>query len=226
MSYQELKLVYNKIFKNPRHYKDDFKYFEKKGNILDVPCGRGFFIENDPNRIIGIDLNQIAINECLRKGLKAYKENAIKLPFENEFFEGIHCAHLIEHLSPDDLEKLLRELNRVLKKNGILILRSPLLHKFFYNEISHVRPYPPSALMNILNVAKGGDPTLFNPDLNFSFVDLKFYYRILFQCQFETSSNPRRYFFQILLRIIGILLSKIHIKYPEKSEYVLILRKM
>lgn len=51
--------------------------------------------------------------------------DARQLPFRDGAFEAIHCAHLVEHISRDEVPDFLRELRRVLAKNGYLYISSP-----------------------------------------------------------------------------------------------------
>lgn len=223
--YKKLKKIYQSIVATKRSYKDDFEWVKNSKNILDVPCGQGYFISNDPTRIVGVDLNDIAIEQCEKKGYKVFKQNALNLEFDDSSFDAIHCAHLIEHLMPDDASKLLRELDRVLKKDGILIIRTPMLHKLFYNEPSHIRPYPPSAIMSLLNVVDQGDPTLYDNNLKYEFRDIKFYHSDLFQFQFEVAAAPKYFMFFTLLKVFGKLFGLLRIKSFSRTEYSLCLIK-
>lgn len=48
-----------------------------------------------------------------------------RLPFPDESVERIECYHVIEHLSPDDVDQALREWRRVLAPGGILVIECP-----------------------------------------------------------------------------------------------------
>lgn len=53
-----------------------------------------------------------------------YKIDITNINFPNESFEVIVCNHVLEHVS--NYKNALKELNRILTKNGILILTTPL----------------------------------------------------------------------------------------------------
>jgi hypothetical protein len=55
----------------------------------------------------------------------------------------IHCSHVVEHLQPEILFLTLKEFDRCLAKNGILVISAPLLWSGFYDDLSHVKPYSP-----------------------------------------------------------------------------------
>jgi len=49
--------------------------------------------------------------------------NNCTLPYDDDFFDAITFTEVIEHL--EDHRKILKEINRVLKKDGILIVTTP-----------------------------------------------------------------------------------------------------
>ena len=82
-----------------------------------------------------------------------YKEDITNISFEDNFFDYIFCIHVLEHIS-DDI-KAMRELQRVLKPNGIAFLCVPLYENFYedltitdpkererlFGQFDHVRKY-------------------------------------------------------------------------------------
>ncbi len=59
-------------------------------------------------------------------------------PFKNEEFDYIYCSHVLEHV--DDLFKTLKELLRIIKKDGIIHLRVPhFSNGTGYNDLGHKR---------------------------------------------------------------------------------------
>ena len=56
-----------------------------------------------------------------------------KIPFEDQFFDGIICTEVLEHVF--NIDEVLKELNRVLKPNGKAIITTP----FMWEE--HEMPY-------------------------------------------------------------------------------------
>lgn len=98
--------------------------------ILDVGAGgghyRGFF---KGKRYLAVDL---CLAQTDYKGLDAVS-NICNLSFKDSSIDNIMCIEVIEHsLEP---ERLLKELNRILKKGGRLLLTSPLC----WGE--HMQPY-------------------------------------------------------------------------------------
>lgn len=105
---------------------------EKLGNILDIGCGRGDFSSLFVKlgwKVYGIDLDSILINEARNKGLIAYiHEVSTGLPFEDNFFDCIFAGEIIEHLIDTDF--FIKEIFRVLRKNGCAIITTPNLVSF------------------------------------------------------------------------------------------------
>lgn len=149
----------NKTYNNEDYRVIEFlKGLEKKAafNYLEVGSGLGRF----PLKLKGI-LNNLKI-ECLKinpelakttknKGLKTTIGNAVELPYKNNSFDILHCAHVIEHITYPDVSNFLDEIIRVVRNNGYIIIRSPLMNPDFYFDIDHVRPYPPEAIFNYFN---------------------------------------------------------------------------
>jgi len=99
--------------------------------ILDVGCGTAWPIYHYASKclfVIGIDLSKIGLNRALRK-LKQFNRytnvnliigNAEKIPVSDNSVNKILCVNLMEHLHQPT--SFLREANRVLKKNGLIVI--------------------------------------------------------------------------------------------------------
>lgn len=103
-------------------------FIPKCENLLDVGCGDGvieYFIKIKAKNIYGIDNDQQELKKSKQKGMitKLVDFNSKKFPFKNNFFDVITCLDVIEHVI--DPKFLLKEIYRVLKKNGILIISTP-----------------------------------------------------------------------------------------------------
>ncbi len=155
-------------FNYSAHYQDSlaFKYLKSCPKILDVGAGTGRFLKLNPTKITGLDPNPLTKN--------IIKGSATKLPFKASSFNGLHCAHVIEHLNPKEVYTALKEFSRVLKPNGILVIRSPLLWSGFYHNLTHFKPYPPKALTRYL-VENAPDTTF--PKLKTKYQPVALHYR-------------------------------------------------
>lgn len=126
---------------------------ERLYHYLEIASGRGRFPLIIKNRFPNFDITCLEINHNLTKitsdfGLKTIEKNILNNEFISESFDIIHASHIIEHFKYPDVALFLDELFRLVKKNGYIIIRSPLMHNRFYHDIDHVRPYPPESIFS------------------------------------------------------------------------------
>ncbi len=125
----------------------------KKGDILDIGCGRGEWLELIQEHHlngVGIDLNEIMIQRCQNNGLSVKKQDALSFlrGLENESLRAITGFHIIEHLPFDVLLELFAQCKRVLKTGGVIIFETPNPENIlvgshtFYSDPSHRNPLP------------------------------------------------------------------------------------
>jgi SAM-dependent methyltransferase len=96
--------------------------------ILDLGCASGFLIEflekKGFKNISGIDISKEAIKKCRDKGLtNTFTLDCVDTKFKDREFDILIASDVLEHIENDDIA--LREWNRILKKNGILIVFVP-----------------------------------------------------------------------------------------------------
>jgi SAM-dependent methyltransferase len=93
--------------------------------ILDVGCGTGANLEmlSQFGDAEGVDVSDDALAFCQRKGLKAQKGLAEKLPFADETFDLTTALDVVEHLD-DDIAGL-KEMYRVTKSGGYSLIFVP-----------------------------------------------------------------------------------------------------
>jgi len=118
-------------------------YAHKKG--LDIGCGSGRWLKNFPGWQ-GIDTDARA------KATPGVKLGSVEdIPFEKNSFDIVLTSHILEHVTREHFEKAMAEINRVLKKNGILVVFGPNpSHQNFYNDYTHVNPVNVFSLSSVL----------------------------------------------------------------------------
>ena len=147
-------------------------FIPKKGSIkiLDFGCGKGEVIGamkkiNPDAKYFGADVSIAALDYAAKKysDVNLSKiEDGGPLPFENSQFDFIFSSEVIEHIY--DTENAFRELSRVLKSDGEILLTTPhhgliknLLLVLFgfdnhFNPIGpHVRFFSKKSLFKLLN---------------------------------------------------------------------------
>jgi len=122
-----------------KRYRIVLDFSQRSERILDIGCGSNKILEAFP-QAVGAD---IAFHKLrYRRHLINPLVNAdiFNLPFKDHVFDEIFCQEVIEHIEKKD--NVFKELNRVLKKDGLLILGTPDYDKllwriieFFYKRI-------------------------------------------------------------------------------------------
>jgi len=139
------------------------RYFPAGGTILDAGCGRGEFMKAARERgfeTVGVDSDEAAVAEGARLGLEVIRSDAAEfLTAHAGKFEGVFCAHLIEHLEPEGARRLVEAAAGALKPGGVLCLVTPnpgslptISHEFWRDPM-HVRPYDLEALQFLCRAA-------------------------------------------------------------------------
>jgi SAM-dependent methyltransferase len=107
------------------------QYGIKPGDkILDIGCGKGFLLYDFTKvvpgvEVYGIDISDYAIansKEEVRDRLQV--GNATALPFPDQHFDFVYSITTLHNLHCYDLDKALREMQRVSKKNSYLCVES------------------------------------------------------------------------------------------------------
>jgi SAM-dependent methyltransferase len=131
-------------------------YMRSGYRLLDAGCGDGygaFYLSSFVNKVMAIDVSDETIT------LAGMKYRAANLEFKavdpehwpfSEEFDVVTCFEVFEHV--DKPESLLREINRSLKKDGLLIISTPN-RNVFGEKLKipfHVREYSLQEFIDIL----------------------------------------------------------------------------
>ena len=194
----------NKFYKALYNLNRDFLYLlkinTKSVNVLDYGCGSGNFAEEvktfDPKKITAIDISEEAIKKAKQKQenndeiINFKVDNCEKLDLESNTFDVAYGSGILHHLS---LDKSLNELNRVLKKNGVIIFAEPLAT----NPIINIyRKFTPHARSEDEHPFKLNDIKLI--ESMFKNVEIKYYgfFTLVFLPFYKSPQNSK--FFKIL----------------------------
>jgi len=94
--------------------------------VLDVGCGTGDLslelFEKTAAQVIGLDFCRPMLELAIKKApqLRFIEGDALNLPFEDGLFDGVTIGFALRNLS--NVEAGLAELNRVLKRNGVVAI--------------------------------------------------------------------------------------------------------
>ena len=92
------------------------------GRTLDVGCGSSV-IMHSLNGGIGLDVQHRKLRYMRQYGLRLVGGSVMALPFRDASFDTVICSQVIEHLPP--APEIFRELTRVLRPGGLLVLGTP-----------------------------------------------------------------------------------------------------
>jgi ubiquinone/menaquinone biosynthesis C-methylase UbiE len=125
--------------------------------ILDVGCGCGdnlaSLAELGNAELHGVEYADANVSRAraLLGGRAAIKQgSALDLPYADAEFDIVTCIEVLEHLTDDS--KALREIRRVLRRRGVLVLTVPHRHWFpsYRKLIGHERHYDRQGLVQLL----------------------------------------------------------------------------
>lgn len=148
-------------------------YFRGCRRVLDLGAGRGFFLDElKAVGIPGLGVENHAPSAAIgRASGHAYHETGIFEFFESEEgraaareCDGVYCAHVIEHLDPEEVFRLFRAVKTHAAPGARcrFITNNPLdlnvLGQVFWGDLTHKRLYP-ADLLAAMARSQGFDTT-------------------------------------------------------------------
>ena len=124
----------------------------EKGNtarLLDVGCGYGRNLNTAKNICgicIGVDINPEIVQANKEKGFECYLPETLPRDVK---FDIILMSHVIEHFSPKDLLEFMDRYLDLLNSGGDLIIATPLMSSYFYDDFDHIKPYQPAGILSV-----------------------------------------------------------------------------
>lgn len=166
----------NQNYKNNKNYGNSSlrltimaNLVDKNQKVLDLGCGTGSFIKllsKKNKQVEGIEISQKVAQIGQKKGLKiTISDLHSSFPYQKNTFDTITAGEIIEHIYDTDF--FLKEIKRVLKPNGFLILSTPniatlgrrlmlllginpLLETSLDHAAGHIRYFTKKSLNNLL----------------------------------------------------------------------------
>ncbi|HEY5668700.1 MAG TPA: class I SAM-dependent methyltransferase [Anaerolineales bacterium] len=134
------------------------------GRVLEVGCGLGHLLGwlTDSYQVFGVDINSWALAQARQnvpQGHFAYLSAEDLGAFQDGSFQIVVAKHVVEHLP--DPDHALKEMSRVLAKDGLLLLATPNLDSLMrsvkkerwigYQDPTHINMKPPDEWIGSLH---------------------------------------------------------------------------
>lgn len=105
--------------------------------LLDLGCAAGHdtaWFSRKAKAAFGLDYSESAVEEARRSypHIEFIRGSSASLPFEDNYFDAVTFIEVLEHLPDQDELPTVREIHRVLKPGGILILSTPHRGLFYF----------------------------------------------------------------------------------------------
>lgn len=119
-------------------------------SVLDVGCGfgrkmrllQGLGFDN----VEGVEKNLAQVESARREGLLVHAAEEFGQGAGRAVYDLLVVAHVIEHFPFDSLLEFLDAHLDRLRPGGWLLVVSPLMHKDFFLDFDHVKPYYPQGI--------------------------------------------------------------------------------
>lgn len=133
-----------------------FSMFGKKkvDKVLDVGYGGGTFIpmlSKISKKVYGLDTLPKPQMDIVKKVLKKEGLSAdlivgsiFKSPYKNNFFDIVVCVSVLEHFKGKELNRAVKEMFRIVKPGGILVLGFPVKNPMTDFIIDHFLSFDPN----------------------------------------------------------------------------------
>lgn len=197
--------------------------------VLDIGVGEGSFpdrleLADKYDKLYLLDGNEKTVGQLVER----YRNAVLwrvgdRMPLEDGTVGFVHCSHMIEHLTPDQLYGLVMEVDRVLRKGGVMVISAPLMWEGFYGSLTHVKPYYPQVLISYLS-QRHGNPTKERVSSGYTQLELVYRYREMEpeEGAFWGSRSPVA---EIVLQAAKRIMYRLGFRKYQRSGYTLVMRK-
>lgn len=136
--------------------KDLAKTFKLAGikKVLDFGCGTGrhtIYLAKEGFYVVGIDYSESAIAKAKElagglENIELIKANVSEADISEIFYEDGHfdaaiCIHVIQHMKKDEREKSISILEKAVRKDGLLFLRTISRSHPYYGKGEKIEPH-------------------------------------------------------------------------------------
>lgn len=115
-----------------KNYLYEVKKYKVSGKLLDVGCGDGWLLKHALDfgfEVWGVEPTLKAFEEAVKKiGQNVFNTTLEDAHFADNYFDVVMSIGTIEHVKYP--LSLLKEMNRILKQNGLLVIQTPNIKSY------------------------------------------------------------------------------------------------
>lgn len=192
--------------------------------VLDIGAGNGSFAKHcGRNDFYLFDGNIETVEKLKKEHPNSLQGYLPELPYNDSFFDLIHCSHVLEHLDHQTFYESIKEIDRCLKRQGYLVISTPLLWDKFYDDLSHVKPYTPYIFIKYLTLKNKERATRMSISEKYSVEKLQYRYREvpLTEDLYNINANI---FIGIVFKFLN-LLYRLGLRKYIKNGFTIVLKK-
>lgn len=142
-------------------YKFVTRMVKPDDKVLDVGCGSGLgsmFLGQYAGHVTGIDVKKTEIADAgrlnKRRNVEFRLQDLYDLP-DNELFDVVTALDVVEHFSAADGRKLIAEMLKHIRPDGLLIIGTPSIYSYPHqgklSRASHIKCYDRRELVSLID---------------------------------------------------------------------------
>jgi len=187
------------------------KYAQRGSRILDVGCGYGrnldLLLNAGYGNATGVEINAEIVERNKSCGRACVTVDEFNRTADK--FDIILMSHVVEHFAPADLKNFIDGYLDRLVPRGYLVVATPLMSDYFYDDFDHIKPYHPSGILMVFG--GGGAQVQYYSRNKLKLVDLWFrkshYHMSFFRSNYVMTPATRLIQFATFISAFAFLLS-------------------
>ena len=163
---KDLEKIYKRRFSDGIHFRDEMykiicrnffqKYIPYNSTVLDLAAGYCEFINNINASVkIAVDINP-DVKNFATKGIKVILSPSTDMrEINDKSIDIVFTSNFFEHLIKEDIVKTVKEMHRILKNNGKVLILQPNIrycYRDYWMFFDHVSPLDDRSMCEVLEI--------------------------------------------------------------------------